>query len=118
MTLAAGLAPWLSAVSSIGALAVTMLALALGAAAMRDFLQPRFVRIAFRDSGWALVDRSGDEREALLESHRRLGSWVSLGFCAGGSSHFRTLIGPDNLDAPTRRRLVLLLSRAEIVQHA
>lgn len=118
MSLAAAASPWMSALPAMGALALSMLAFALGGAALREFLRPLFVRIAFRDSGWTLVDRAGGEREAVLESHGRLGSWVSLGFRAGAASHFRALVGPDNLDAPTRRRLILLLSRAEIVQHA
>ncbi len=117
MLLAAAVSPWMSALSTASALAVTMLAFALGGAALREFLRPLFVRIALRDSGWTLVDRSGGEREASLESHARLGSWVSLGFRAGASPRFRALLGPDNLDAPTRRRLILLLSRAEIVQN-
>jgi toxin CptA len=116
MTLAAAVSPWLSALSVNVALPVMILAFALGGAAIRAFSRPPFVRIAFRESGWSLVERGGGERDAILESHARLGSFVSLGFRSGAASRFRVVLGPDNLDAPTRRQLILLLSRAEIVQ--
>jgi toxin CptA len=118
MTLAAAVSPWTSALSPNAALPLTILVFALGGAAMRTFWRPPSVRIAFRESGWSLVGRAGGEREAVLESHARLGPWVSLAFRDGAASGFRVLLGPDNLDAPTLRRLILLLSRAEILQKA
>jgi len=116
MMLAAAGAPWMSALPANAALLVTTLAFVLGVSAIRVFSRPPFVRIAFRDSGWSLVDRGGVEREAILDAHARLGPLVSLGLRYSPASHFRMVVGPDNLDAPTRRRLILLLSRAEIVQ--
>jgi hypothetical protein len=45
-----------------------------------------------------------------------LAPWLALGFHLDGRASFRALIGPGNSDAETRRRLILLLSRAEVVQ--
>ena len=53
---------------------------------------------------------------ANLVAHVRLGSWVVLDFRGTGRRRFRAVLGPDNIDADTRRRLILLLSRAEVAQ--
>jgi hypothetical protein len=39
-----------------------------------------------------------------------------LDFRSDARRRFRALVGPGNADAETRRRLILLLSRAEVVQ--
>ena len=77
-------------------------------------MQP-FRRIAYRPSGWLLVSASGEEYEAILETQARIGALLALGFRHGPRERFHALLAPDNLDLETRRRLVLLLSRAEIV---
>jgi hypothetical protein len=113
---AAALAPWLSALPLFAKIALSLMALAYGVVAIRRFLRRRFVRIAYRASGWVLVDANGAEHAALLASHARYGAWLALGFHLDGRASFRALIGPGNSDAETRRRLILLLSRAEVVQ--
>jgi toxin CptA len=118
MTLAAAISPWLSALSPQVAMPLMILAFAFGGTAIRAFSRPPFVRIALRESGWSLVGRGGGEREAVLQSQARLGPWVLLAFRYAAGSRFRVVLGPDNLDAVTRRRLILLLARAEIVQKA
>ncbi len=75
-----------------------------------------FRRIALRASGWTLVDAAGVEHTANLVAHVRLGTWLVLDFRSANRHRFRAVLGPDNIDADTRRRLILLLSRAEVAQ--
>jgi len=110
----AAAAPWLSSLPVIACAAVSLIALAAGAQALRQHARPRFVRVAWRASGWSLVDRAGNEHAALLVSHAHLGALLALGFRDGVRSYFRIVLAPDNLDAQTRRRLILLLARAEV----
>ena len=111
----ATLAPWLSAWPLALRGALSLAAFAVGARALRRHWNPLFRRIAYRASGWVLIDASNEEHEAILESHALLGVLLSLGFRHGPHARFRAVLGPDNLDADTRRRLILMLSRAEIV---
>ena len=82
---------------------------------MRSFRAPPFVRIAYRGDGWVLVDRAGVEHAALLRAYRHLGAFVALDWRHAHRTRFRVVLAPDNLDAETRRRLVVLLRR---VAHA
>jgi hypothetical protein len=84
--------------------------------AMRCFLKPPFRRVASRALAWTLGDDSGVEHSAELVASRRLGAWVALDFRLAGRKRFRALIGPDNLDAESRRRLILVLARGELAQ--
>ena len=113
---AAASAPWFSAVPLGIRAAVSIAATAYGIAALRSFVRIRFARIAYRAAGWVLVDRNGVEHAAALASHAQYGAWIALDFRLDRGSRFRALIGPGNSDAETRRRLILLLSRAEVVQ--
>ncbi|MEO6688964.1 MAG: hypothetical protein ABIS07_07600 [Dokdonella sp.] len=113
---AALLAPWLSALPLAGRTVVSLGVVALGVRAARALLQPLFRRVAYRASGWVLVDVAGNEHEVLLESHVRLGALIALHFRHGPRERFHALFASDNLDADTRRRLVLLLSRAEFAR--
>ena len=61
-----------------------------------------------------LVDATDVEHAATLASHARLGDWLALDFRLRHRRRFRLLIGPDNVPAETRRRLAVLLARAEI----
>ena len=112
------LAPWASVLPRPACFALSAALAASGAYALRRALQPAIRRVAWRSSGWSLVDRSGREHAALLESHRRLGSLLALRYRYGPRARCRLLLAPDNLDADTRRRLVLLLARAEVTQAA
>lgn len=107
----ATLAPWLTELPvSVGA-PLSMAALAFGASALWRHVHPRFRRAAWRESGWSLVDREQGEHAAVLETQAQLGPLLALGFRYGARARFRFALMPDNLDADTRRRLVLLLAR-------
>jgi toxin CptA len=111
-------APWFSATPLSIKAAVSIAAAAYGIVALRRFVRIGVVRIAYRATGWVLVDKTGTERAADLASHARYGRWIALDFRLDGRRRFRALIGPGNTDAETRRSLILLLSRAEVVQPA
>lgn len=111
----AACAPWLTALPMALRALLSLLALAAGARALYRHANPRFRRIAYRASGWTLADASAEEHAAVLESRAHLGSLLVLGFRYGPRAYFRVVLTADNLDADTRRRLVLLLARAEVV---
>lgn len=112
----AAFAPWASALPPAWRLVVSVAAAASGAFALRRMLRPAFRRVAWRPSGWVLVDRDGREHAALLESHARLGGLLALRYRHGPRARCRLVLAPDNLDADTRRRLVLLLARGDAVE--
>jgi hypothetical protein len=118
IVLAAATAPWLSAAAPRAKAAVSVAAFGYGVIALRRFARTRFVRIAYGARGWVLVDEAGAERAADLGAHSRYGHWIALDFRLDRKRRFRALVGPGNADADTRRRLILLLSRAEVVQPA
>jgi hypothetical protein len=118
IVVAAIAAPWFSAAPLPAKAVVAFAALAYGVVALRRFAHAEFVRIAYRASGWVLVDGIGTEHAADLASHARYGDWIALDFRLDRKRRFRALVGPGNVDAETRRRLILLLSRAEVVQPA
>lgn len=73
--------------------------------------RPSYTRVAHGESGWTLVDRNGNEISASLAQYARLGFVQMLDFKA--ERRFRLVLMPDNLDAQTRRKLALLLARAD-----
>ena len=111
-------APWFSGLPSAIKLALSAAACVLGIESLRRVLRAPFWRIAYRASGWTLVDAVGREKAALLRCHAQLGAWISLDFELDRRRRFHAVLGPDNLDAETRRRLVLMLARAEVAQAA
>jgi toxin CptA len=111
-------ASWFSALPLYAKIAISIVAAAYGIDALRRFARAGFLRIAYRATGWVLVDADGTEHAAALASHARYGDWIALDFRLDGRRRFRALVGPGNVDAETRRRLILLLSRAEVVQPA
>lgn len=114
----AALAPWWSGLPRVAAAALSLAALLFALIALRRLLHPPFRRIALRASGWLLVDALGAEHPASLESQKRLGVLLVLGFRHAPRARFHALLAPDNLDAGTWRRLVVLLARAEVVHAA
>lgn len=116
--LCATLAPWASALPLALCVTLSLGAGALGLHALWRYWHPPFRRIALRESGWVLLDHADVEQDAVLHSHAHLGVLLTLGFRYGPRAYFRAVLAPDNLDADTRRRLILLLSRAEIVHAA
>lgn len=89
-------------------------ALAYGAASLRRFARPAFHRIAFGRAGWALVGRDGTLHGATLRAQRRVGVLLALDFSTDTGKRFTPILLPDNADAETRRRLVLILARGEV----
>jgi len=112
---AAMIAPWQSALPTSLRLIASIAALATGAVALRRFARPRFERIAYGVTGWTLAVANGDAKPAELVAHRRIGPWLALDF-RSAACHFRIVLGADNCDADTRRRLALMLARAEIAR--
>ena len=109
-------APWLSGLPWPASVLLSSAVLALALRSLARFTRPAFRRIAWRASGWTLVDAGGNEQPAELRRHARFGAWlVLLDFRAGAQARFQAVIAPDNLDADTRRRLILLLCRAEVM---
>lgn len=109
----AAIAPWLTKLPLPASLASSVLVLACGTAGWRRYWHPRFRRVAWRESGWTLVDRTHGEQAAVLETHARLGPLLTLVFRHGPRARFHVVLTADNLDAEARRRLVLLLLRGK-----
>lgn len=116
VVIAAAAAPWFSGLPWSTAIALSLTALVVGANALKHFTHAAFRRIAFQASGWKLVDFDEAEHTVDLMAHTRLGSWLVLDFRHARSRRLRAVLGPDNVDAETRRRLILLLARAEVAQ--
>ena len=116
ISLAAVVAPWFSGVPVAARGILSFVALAIATAALPRFVKTSVRRIAYRSAGWRLFDTSAVESAVELVSHVRIGSWLALDFRNARHGRFRALIGPDNIDAETWRRLILLLSRAEVAQ--
>ncbi|MBC6941577.1 MAG: hypothetical protein DWB45_02460 [Xanthomonadales bacterium] len=105
----AALAPWLSALAWPACVTTSLLVVAGAAVAARDLRQPRFTRIAHRADGWVLADAQGREHAARLRHWRELGGVLMLEWQSGAGARLRVVLAPDNLDADTRRRLIVLL---------
>jgi hypothetical protein len=67
-------------------------------------------RMAHGEAGWILFDGSGNEEVVELDHHIRRGFLVVLAFGTGTRRLRRFVLAPDNLDADTRRRLLLVLA--------
>jgi hypothetical protein len=115
---AATIAPWQSALPMSLCLFASIAALLVGFVALRRFARPRFERVAYGAIGWTLAVANAEATPAELVAHRRLGPWLALDFRTVGRERFRIVLGPDNSDADTRRRLALMLARAEIARPA
>ena len=111
----AAAAPWFSALPVVIGVVLSLLVIGCATMAFRSFQAPPFVRIAYRGDGWVLLDRAGSEHAASLHAYRHLGAFVTLDWRHARRARFRVVLAPDNLDAETRRRLVVLLRR---VAHA
>lgn len=62
------------------------------------------------------VTTENDEEPVLLRGHARCGPLQGLDFVRADGRCLRVVLTPDNADTDTRRRLRLILDRAEIVQ--
>ncbi len=104
-------APWLSALPAGLCSLSSITAFALAWRAERTLSAAPFRRVAYRGDGWTLRDAQGVEQPALLHSYRHLGGFVTLGWRLARGARWYIVLTPDNLDAQTRRSLVVLLRR-------
>lgn len=109
----AALAPWLTQLPWWASAVASAIVLVVGAVALRRHAHPRFRRAAWRESGWVLVDRGHVEHAAVLDGHTHLGPLLTIGFRYGPRARFHIVLTSDNLDADTRRRLILRLARGD-----
>lgn len=116
VVIAAMAAPWFSGLPWSARIALSLAAFVVGAVALKRFTHTAFRRIAYQTSGWKLVDVDEAEHAVDLMVHMRLGRWLVLDFRNARRGRFRAVLGPDNVDAETRRRLTLLLARGEVAQ--
>jgi len=107
-------APWLSGLPSALRLVLSTLVLLAGVTSIVHFLRPRLHRVTHGATGWQLV---GDDaaHEAALLSHARIGSFITLSWRIAGGGRRHAVLAPDNTDPDTRRRVALLLMRADVV---
>ena len=76
-------------------------------------------RVAWREDGtWGVVDAQSVASEAALAGWSRLGHLVGLRLRLASGRRLSLLLLPDNVDADTRRRLVVRLARSEAAQAA
>jgi len=114
----AAFAPWASGLSlplrALLSLAVVLVAVS----GLRRHLRPEWHRVSWQSDAWHLVDAEGREHDATLTGHRDVfgGSVRVLRFGLRDGSRCHVVLAPDNLDAETRRRLTLLLARADAVR--
>lgn len=106
---------WLRMIIGSGVVCVAWVAI------LRQQRSP-FRHIGYGAGGWRLLDIDDTEHPVCLRHHAVLGPLLTLDFSPddgsrGVGKHFRPVFAGDNLDPETRRRLVLLLSRAEVLQH-
>ena len=102
-----------SSIQAIGSVAV----LFYGGWCLRQHLRTDHVRIARGTGGWFVVDRDGNELALILRGHQRLGNLITLQLQTAAfvapQRRLRYVFAPDNLDAESRRLLVLSLLRGE-----
>ena len=100
-------------VQAIGSLMVLL----YGGWCLRQYLRKDHVRIACGAAGWFVIDRDGNEQALILRGHQRLGSLITLQLQTPAfdtpQRTLRYVFAPDNLDANTRRLLVLTLLRGD-----
>jgi len=93
------------------------LALACAACAYTAWSLPRFLGVRIRRAAWhqgghwRIADSDGDEHVAELESGIVRGGWIVLRLHRSDGQYVVLLLGPDNSDADTRRRLRVQLAR-------
>ncbi|HEY7872145.1 MAG TPA: protein YgfX [Rudaea sp.] len=81
--------------------------------ALRRCLRPQIVRAAWQPGGhWRVVDGNGNENVAELHHAVARGAWIVLNLHHAGK-RAALILGPDNCDADTRRRLRVRLAGTE-----
>ena len=103
------------AASGIGAWLQWPLGVAAAAYAafeVRRFLSSPVQRLAWHEAGhWRVLLRDGAEHTAELRHAIVRGAWIVL-ILQRGAARLPIVLGPDNCDADTRRRLRVRLGRA------
>jgi toxin CptA len=103
------------ALSGISAWAKTGLCVVAGAwagIALGRFWSPQIRRAAWQAGGhWRVTDHDGNEHIAELQQAVARGAWIVLNLRRGGKKRVALILGPDNCDADTRRRLRVRLAR-------
>ena len=80
---------------------------------LRGFLRNPVRRAAWYDAGhWRLADADGSEHLADLQQGVVRGPWIVLRLRRSDGARNAIILGPDNSDADTRRRLRVRLARA------
>ncbi|MDC8013062.1 protein YgfX [Tahibacter soli] len=76
-------------------------------------------RVAWREDGtWGVADARSVASEATLAGWSRIGHFAALRLTLASGRRLSLLLLPDNVDAVTRRRLVVRLARGEAAQAA
>jgi toxin CptA len=102
-----GLPTW--AKSGLVVFAVTCAGIALG-----RFWRPLVRRAAWNAAGhWRLIDADGREHVAELVRSVVRGAWIVLNLRRSDGKRIALILGPDNCDADTRRRLRVRLARVQ-----
>jgi hypothetical protein len=112
----ATVAPFLTDLPNVVALGASVAPPLVVLVAVRRFLHARIRRIARDATGWKLVDAGGTVHPCALVAETRFAHWLALDFRIDGGARFRAIVGPDNLDRDTRRRLLLRLARGEVAR--
>jgi toxin CptA len=99
-----GLALWLQSV-----LALVVLVAWFGRRVLEARLPLRALALS-SDSQWQLHLTDGDDLPARLLSARVLGDYIVLWLAVAGRGRHGVLLGPDNLDPDSRRRLRMRLA--------
>lgn len=112
----AELAVALSGVSLASKVALACAACTYAAWSLDRFLRANHIRRAAWQQGghWRLVEADGSEHVAELEHGTVRGGWIVLRLRRADKRRETLVLGPDNSDTNTRRRLRVALARASI----
>ncbi len=112
------LALWLSGLPWWGKLGLIPAAVAYAVATWLRMNRNAPGRVAWQAEGhWNLLDAQQRTRAVELESAVVRGNWIFLNFRRRNSEPVRIVLGPDNCEADTRRRLrVRLAAQTDVAQ--
>ncbi len=78
------------------------------------FLRPPLRRVAWQPGGhWRVIDADGSEHVAELIAGTVRGAWIMLDLRRTDGRRSAFVLAPDSIDADTRRRLRVCLSREQ-----
>ena len=109
----------LASIAFSGAPAWAKIGLCILAGGWAGFAATRFLRLAIARAAWQPGGHwrvtDGDGNEYVAELHRAVarGAWIVLNL-RHGDKRVTLILGPDNCDADTRRRLRVRLTGAEL----